>query len=91
MSDQVRPNIRLPAVARESTSSDVWYLDEAVIMIQGRRYCLWRVLDQDGTFSYDPVSQFEYLAIGETASDSLTYTVTDAVGESSTETVTITG
>ncbi|WP_063297037.1 Ig-like domain-containing protein [Pseudovibrio sp. Ad37] len=47
-------------------------------------------VNDDGTFSYDPNGQFEYLAVGETATDSFTYTVTDATGESSTETVTIT-
>ncbi|WP_153039984.1 VCBS domain-containing protein, partial [Pseudovibrio sp. WM33] len=43
-----------------------------------------------GTFSYDPNGAFEYLAVGETATDSFTYTVIDAAGESSTETVSVT-
>ncbi len=47
-------------------------------------------VNADGTFSYDPNGQFDYLAPGETASDTFTYTVTDAAGESSTETVTVT-
>ncbi len=47
-------------------------------------------VNADGTFSYDPNGQFDYLASGETATDTFTYTVTDAAGESSTETVTVT-
>ena len=44
----------------------------------------------DGTFNYDPNGQFEGLAVGATASDTFTYTVTDNNGGMSTETVTIT-
>ncbi|WP_193778290.1 Ig-like domain-containing protein [Pseudovibrio sp. Ad37] len=47
-------------------------------------------VNEDGTFSYDPNGAFEYLAVGETATDSFTYTVIDAAGESSTETVSVT-
>ena len=37
---------------------------------------LGTVLDNgDGTFDYDPNGQFEYLAVGETATDTFTYTV----------------
>ena len=46
--------------------------------------------NNDGTFSYDPNGQFEHLAVGETATDTFTYTVTDPSGVSSTETVTVT-
>ncbi|MDF1580476.1 MAG: VCBS domain-containing protein, partial [Desulfuromonadales bacterium] len=46
--------------------------------------------NSDGTFSYAPNGQFEYLAAGENATDSFTYTVTDAAGATSTETVTVT-
>ena len=44
----------------------------------------------DGTFSYDPVAAFEHLAVGETATDSFTYTVDDGHGGTATETVTVT-
>ncbi|KZL18279.1 hypothetical protein PsWM33_04985 [Pseudovibrio sp. WM33] len=44
----------------------------------------------DGTFSYDPNGAFEHLAVGETATDTFTYTVTDSSGTSSTNTVTVT-
>ena len=46
--------------------------------------------NEDGTFSYDPNGQFESLAVGETASDTFTYTVDDGNGGTSTATVTIT-
>src|SRR5205085_5949991 len=44
----------------------------------------------DGTFSYDPNGAFERLLAGQSATDSLLYTVTDAAGTFSTATVTIT-
>lgn len=48
------------------------------------------VVNDDGTFSYDPDGQFEYLRAGQTATDTFTYTVTDASGASSTATATVT-
>ncbi|WP_417391247.1 Ig-like domain-containing protein [Gimesia sp.] len=47
-------------------------------------------LNSDGTFSYDPNSAYEYLALGETGTDSFTYTITDSQGGTDTATVTIT-
>ena len=44
----------------------------------------------DGTYSYDPNGQFEYLAVGEQATDSFDYTVSDGSGGTDTATVTIT-
>ncbi|WP_153772288.1 Ig-like domain-containing protein, partial [Labrenzia sp. CE80] len=44
----------------------------------------------DGTFTYHPNGQFEHLDPGQTATDTFTYTVTDDLGGSDTETVTIT-
>ena len=44
----------------------------------------------DGTFGYDPNGGFESLAVGETATDTFTYTVTDNNGASTTNTVTVT-
>jgi VCBS repeat-containing protein len=44
----------------------------------------------DGTFRYDPNGQFEWLAQGETATDTFSYTVTDSHGASSTKTATVT-
>ncbi|WP_310619715.1 VCBS domain-containing protein [Flexibacterium corallicola] len=48
------------------------------------------IINEDGTFSYDPNGQFDHLNAGETATDTFTYTVTDSQGESSTETITVT-
>jgi len=44
----------------------------------------------DGTFGYDANGAFESLAVGETATDTFSYTVDDGNGGTSTETVTIT-
>ncbi|NOQ16016.1 MAG: hypothetical protein GQ581_03060 [Methyloprofundus sp.] len=44
----------------------------------------------DGTYSYDPNSKFEYLAVGESTTDAFNYTITDLAGATSTTTVTIT-
>ena len=44
----------------------------------------------DGSFTYDPNGQFADLGVGETATDSFTYTVTDEYGETATATVTLT-
>ncbi|SFL26782.1 VCBS repeat-containing protein, partial [Pseudovibrio ascidiaceicola] len=44
----------------------------------------------DGKFQYDPKGQFEYLAVGETATDTFTYTVSDGTAEPVTKTVTVT-
>jgi len=50
-------------------------------------------LNIDGEISYDPAGGFNYLAAGETATDTVTYTVTDGNGSITTAefTVTITG
>lgn len=42
-----------------------------------------------GAFTYDPNGQFDYLQAGNSTTDSFTYTVTDACGDSDTATVTI--
>ena len=43
-----------------------------------------------GVFTYDPNGHFDYLQAGESATDSFTYTVADAVGDTDTATVAIT-
>jgi uncharacterized repeat protein (TIGR01451 family) len=43
----------------------------------------------DGTFDYDPNGQFESLAVGEQATDTFTYTISDGQGGVDTATVTI--
>lgn len=47
----------------------------------------------DGTFDYDPNGQFEYLAVGQTTTDTFDYTIQDSTlrTDSATVTVTITG
>jgi len=44
----------------------------------------------DGTFSYDPGAAFQFLAVGETASETFSYTVSDGNGGLATSTVTMT-
>ena len=44
----------------------------------------------DGTFTYDPNGQFESLAVGESTTDSFTYTIEDNFSEQDTATVTVT-
>jgi len=44
----------------------------------------------DGSFTYDPNGQFEYLQAGSSTTDSFTYTVSDDHGGSDTATVTVT-
>ena len=49
------------------------------------------VVTNNGTdVTYDPSGQFEYLAVGETATDTFTYTVSDGNGGTDTATVTVT-
>jgi len=43
-----------------------------------------------GVFTYDPNGQFEHLQAGDSTTDSFTYTVSDASGDTDTATVTIT-
>ncbi len=47
-------------------------------------------LNANGTFNYNPNGQFESLAVGATASDSFTYTISDGKGGTSTATVNLT-
>ena len=47
-------------------------------------------IKDDGSFTYDPNGQFEYLGDGETAIDTFTYTVTDEHGATNDGTVTVT-
>ena len=52
---------------------------------------LGSVIDNgDGTYSYDPGEAFQHLAVGETATDTLTYTISDGNGGTATQTVTVT-
>jgi len=44
----------------------------------------------DGTFTYNPNGQYEFLAVGENTTDNFTYTINDGNGNSDTATVTVT-
>ena len=33
---------------KRPSANDIWHLDEVVITIAGRKYWLWRAVDQDG-------------------------------------------
>ncbi|WP_313700339.1 retention module-containing protein, partial [Achromobacter sp.] len=47
-------------------------------------------LNADGTYTFNPGTAFQYLGAGQTATTSITYTVSDFQGASSTATLTIT-
>ena len=46
-------------------------------------------LNPDGSFTYVPSSKFQSLGVGEQATDSFTYTITDDNGATSTATITV--
>ncbi|MEH2279824.1 MAG: VCBS domain-containing protein [Nostoc sp.] len=47
-------------------------------------------LNANGSFGYNPNGQFEFLAVGATATDSFDYTISDGNGGTDTATVTVT-
>ena len=47
-------------------------------------------LNADGTYTFNPGSDFQYLAAGATVTTSITYTVSDAQGATDTATLTVT-
>ena len=47
-------------------------------------------LNADGSYTYDPNDKFDSLAVGKTATDSFTYTITDTAGDEDIAKVTIT-
>ena len=47
-------------------------------------------LNPDGTFTFEPGNDFQYLAVGETATTSVEYTITDGDGSTDTAIVTYT-
>ncbi len=47
-------------------------------------------VNADGSYSYDPNGLFEFLAVGESTTDTFTYTISDGNGGTDTATVTIT-
>ncbi len=47
-------------------------------------------VNADGSFSYDPNGLFDYLALGETTTDTFSYTITDSFGATDSALVTVT-
>lgn len=41
---QIARNLR----CRQCRPGDIWHLDEVVVVISGRKFWLWRAVDQDG-------------------------------------------
>ncbi len=48
------------------------------------------VINNNGTVTYDPRAYYQYLAVGETATDSFGYTISDGKGGTAVGTVTVT-
>jgi len=42
------PSIARGLRRRQPRPDDIWHLDEVVVNISGRKYWLWRAVDQDG-------------------------------------------
>ena len=48
------------------------------------------IIADDGTFSFDPIGDFEFLAVGDSLDTAVTYTIDDGFGGTSTAIVTVT-
>jgi VCBS repeat-containing protein len=79
-----------PAVLVAASFTDVDTLDSHTFAIDTTGTIGLVVDNGDGTFTYDPAGGFAYLAGGETATDSFTYTVDDGNGGVATGVVTVT-
>jgi len=79
-----------PAVTLTADFSDVDEGDTHTFTVDSEETIGIVVNNEDGTFNYDPNGKFEYLADGEKATDTFTYTVTDTKGEQVTRTATVT-
>jgi putative transposase len=44
---QIRPGLRLSDTPTAAKTGDKWHLDEVFLTINGKRYYLWRAVDQD--------------------------------------------
>ncbi len=78
-----------PEITINADFEDVDLLDTHTFSVNASG-TIGTVTNVDGVFTYNPNGQFESLAVGQTATDTFTYTVTDNNGASSTESVTIT-
>jgi VCBS repeat-containing protein len=81
--------VAAPGVLNNDSDSDGDTLTVITVNTSGTvgNVTAWGV---DGSFTYDPNGQFEYLPAGGSATDSFTYTVSDGRGGTDTATVTIT-
>jgi VCBS repeat-containing protein len=79
------PTVQLPAVFTDADLSDTFTFTTDVTGTAGLV-----TNNHDGTFTYDPNGKFEPLSVGDTATDTFKYTVTDTHGASSTATATVT-
>jgi putative transposase len=48
------PNYARRLRRKTPSPPDIWHLDEAVVMIVGRKHWLWRAVDQDGYVLDEP-------------------------------------
>jgi VCBS repeat-containing protein len=77
-------------VVLNAVYSDVDALDTHTVSVDTTATHGTIVDNGNGSFSYDPHGQFEYLSAGQVASDTFTYTVADNHGGHSTATATVT-
>jgi VCBS repeat-containing protein len=81
----------LAAIAVLANDTDPNTADTLAISAIDTTGTLGTVTDNgDGTIAYDPAGQFEALGLGEQATDTFTYTVSDGNGGFDTATVTVT-
>ncbi|MCR4378460.1 MAG: cadherin-like domain-containing protein [Rhodospirillales bacterium] len=82
--------VTFSAAALLANDSDVDVHDSLSILSIDASTTRGGVVDNgDGTFSYDPATAFQYLAEGESATDTFTYTVSDGHGGTARTTVTM--
>jgi len=48
LGEEIRPGYASHLRRKPPNPSDIWHLDEVAVTISGRKYCLWRAVDQDG-------------------------------------------
>jgi VCBS repeat-containing protein len=79
-----------PPISFAADFTDIDFGDSHVVTLDTQGLKGKVVLNGDGTFSYDANGKFEALNAGQTATETFTYTVTDAAGGASTKSVTVT-
>ncbi|NIZ11892.1 Ig-like domain-containing protein [Phaeobacter sp. HF9A] len=79
-----------PALTLGADYSDVDRSDTHTVTVDDSRVQGLVTNNGDGTFSYDPNGAFDALAVGETGTETFSYTVDDGQGSTDTATVTVT-